>query len=105
MKIVKHFHACQLKQGKSYRFLFYVSSMVIEYFGLVLQQEIMTLRYGSVLHVIKIRMGFQNGTFISMMEAYTALRTLRRFWINVYAGTPDVIHTDTRNNFNLKWFK
>lgn len=39
------------------------------------------------------------------MDADSIWRALCRFWINVFVGAPDYIHTDTESTFDLSVFK
>lgn len=105
MNIFKHFHACQLKQGKPRRFLFPIGEHVIGEFNYVLLLDVTKLRYGSVLRVIHIGTVLQSGSFINKIDTNTAWRMSKSVSINMYAGRPDYIHTDPRTNFNSEWFK
>jgi len=103
--IVKNCGACQLKQGKPRRFLFSIRDPIVGEFNHIHYIDVAKLSDGNVLHAIDLGTGFQSGTFISQMDGSTAWRMLRKCWINIYAGAPDVIHTDAGTNFNSKEFK
>lgn len=91
VKIVKQCHTCQLKQGKPSRLHSSIRDQVIEDFNHVLQLDLMAVIHSSIRHVTDIGMGFQNGVFISKMDADKAWLTLQMFRTNVYAGAPENI--------------
>ena len=103
-KIVKHCKACQLQKAKPRRFLFSLKDGVTGEFNHSLQLDVCKLEDGYVLHVICSGTGFQQGKFIGSMSAAEAWNTLRRCWINVYAGAPDVLVSDAGTNFASKEF-
>lgn len=76
VQIVKHFYACQLKQGKLRRLLFSIRDLVVGELDHVLQLYVMKLRRCNVLYDLDIGTGIQNGTFISKIYEEIAWRTL-----------------------------
>lgn len=100
MKIVKHCHACQLRKRKPVDFRVPFCDRNIGKFKHVMQLNVMALRHDSVLHVMSTETGFQNGAFISKIDAGTAWQTMRSFRINLYPVAPDYFHTDLGTNFN-----
>lgn len=59
----------------------------------------MKLSDGNILHVLCTGTGLQQGKIISAMSAAKAWPTIRRCWINVNAGAPDIIRHDAGTNF------
>lgn len=55
--------------------------------------------------MIDVGTNFQNSGFINELDAVSTWINLRTFWIDVYAGAPDYIHTDVGTNFSTKQFK
>lgn len=104
IEIVKYCRACQLKQGKPRRFLFSIRDPIVGEFNHIIQIDVVNLVHGNVLHIIDVGTRFQNGGFITKMDAECAWRSLRKFWIDVYAGAPDYVHTDAGTNFNSAEF-
>lgn len=104
-KLVEHCHACQLSRAKPRRFLFSVKDSITGEFNHVLEIDVMKLRDGNVLHVLCSGTRFQQGLFIDSMTALEAWKTLRRCWIDVYAGAPDIIKHDHGTNFQSKEFQ
>lgn len=76
------------------RFRFCARDTIIREFNHVLQMDGASLRYGNVLHVIDVGTSFQNGGFKNKLDAVSTWKNLSNFWIDVYAGAPDYIHTD-----------
>lgn len=68
----------------------------------MLQQDVLELEHGSVLHTIDIGAGLHYGAFIIDMDAEKAWRTLLVFWIIVYA---EYIDAYPGTNFNLECFE
>ena len=103
-RIVKHCKACQLNKAKPRRFLFALKDGVTGEFNHILEIDVMKLDDGNVLHTICSGTGFQQGQYLSAMSSVEAWKTLRRCWINIYAGAPDYIHADAGSNFVGKEF-
>lgn len=98
-EIVDHCEACQLNKAKPRRFLFSLKDELIGEFNHVLQIDVVKIDDGNVLHAICSGTGFQQGSFLKNNTALETWKSLRRFWINVYAGAPDYIHTDAGTHF------
>lgn len=84
VELVKHCHACQLKQFKPRRFMFSVRGPAVGQFNHHLQIDVVNLIDGNVLHVIDIGTEFQNAGFIGKIDAGTAWKLLRIFWTDIY---------------------
>lgn len=54
---------------------------------------------GSVLHILDVGSGFQNGCFIRNIDAGITWRMMSRHWVDLYAGDPDYIHSEAGTNF------
>ncbi len=104
-KLVKHSRICQLYQGRPGRFLFSINDPLVGEFNHIVQKDIVKLCDGNVLHILDFETKFQMGRFVSKMDAATAWKIHRRCWMDVFAGAPDIIHTDARSNFNSAEFK
>lgn len=103
--IIDRCRPCQLMKAKPRRFLFSIKDGCTGEFNHVLQIDVAKLPGGNVLHIICRGTGFQQGLFLSAMTADEAWKTLRRCWINVYAGAPDYIEADAGTNFTSSEFE
>lgn len=46
------------------------------------------LVHGIVLHVTGVGIGFQNEIFVIRMNIESTVKSIRKIWIDVYAGLP-----------------
>lgn len=83
--IVKHCHACQLRQGKPRRFLFSIRDSVAGGFNQILQINIVMLADGNVLHILDVETRLQNGGSMDGMATCTA-------WVIVESIGPACMH-------------
>lgn len=97
--IVKHYQACQLKQGKPRQFLFSVKDPIIGEVCRHKQIDIVSLCQGNALHVVDPGTGFQSGRFVNTIGLNSAWKLLCKIRIDVYAGAPDYITTGAKANF------
>ena len=105
MEISKYCRACQLKKAKPRRYLFSLKDGITGEFNHIIELDVVKLEDGNVLHTICSGTGFQQGRFLKSMSAAEAWNTLRRSWINIFAGAPDYIHADAGTNFTGQVFR
>ena len=103
--LTKQCKHARLKKAKPRRYLFSLRDDVTGEFNHTLEIDVVCLQDGNVLHTICSGTGFQQGRFLNDMSAAEAWNTLRRCWINVFAGAPDYIQADAGTNFTAKEFR
>jgi hypothetical protein len=102
-EIEKNCIACQKHSGPPQRFRFHISNEDGR-FNHELIADIMYLDNGNVLHVIDADTRFQSAQFITDQKARTIWKALRRCWIDIYCGPPDVLRVDSGSNFTSTEF-
>lgn len=103
-ELVRYCKACQYGRMKPRRFLFSVKDPCTGEFNNVVELDVMKLSDGYVLHVLCTGTLFQQGCFLRNMSAAEAWKSLRRCWINIYAGAPDILVHDQGSNFTAAEF-
>eukprot|EP00171_Calliarthron_tuberculosum_P022600 IDg22600t1 len=104
-KIVKYCRTCQLSRAKPKRFLFSIRDDITGEFNHVIVIDVVKISDGSVLHIMCKGTKYQSGTFISNMTTKEVWAALQRSWINLYAGSPDIIEADAATNFTSEEFE
>lgn len=64
--------------------------------------DVVHLAEGNFLHIICSGTGFQQEKFINKISADSAWRALKLYWINVYAGAPDLITSEAGSKFTVE---
>eukprot|EP00171_Calliarthron_tuberculosum_P004994 IDg4994t1 len=102
-RIAKSCKACQIlaKPPERFRFIVHDESR----FNHELIVDIMKLSDGNVLHVMCVGTKYQLGCFLSNMTSQECWNAIRKCWINVLSGSPDIIKADAGRQFESKLFK
>lgn len=104
-ELVKHCKACQMGRTKPRRFLFSIKDSITGEFNHVIEVDLMKLDGKYVLHVLCTGTLFQQGSFVKDTTAKAAWYALRKCWINIYAGAPDILIHDQGTHFTGADFK
>ena len=102
-RIVRSCKACQMHAKPPQRFRFVIHDEAR--FNHVLQVDIMKLSDGNVLHVICEGTRYQLGVFVPKITSEACWDALRKCWINVLSGVPDIIRADAGKQFDAKSFR
>lgn len=96
---------CTSSNKENHEDFFSEKDHFIEQFNHKLHMNIVKMIHGNVLPVIERRTGYQNGSFLVKMDAEITWRTLGKYWLDAFAGTPDYICSDVGANFNSMEFR
>lgn len=102
-EIEKNCNACQMFAGPPQRFRFRITDDDGR-FNHELVVDIMHVDGLPVLHVIDADTRFQAAQFLKDQKSQTIWDALRRCWIDVFCGPPDVVKVDSGSNFTSTEF-
>lgn len=103
-KIKRHCEYCQSYGGKPQRFKFTLRNDSIS-FNHSIHCDVLIIAKTPVLHVVDESTRFRAANQLAKMTEEEPWKELKRCWINVYLGPPDIITHDAGSNFVARFFQ
>jgi hypothetical protein len=101
--IEKFCHYCQMKSPKPRRFKFIFRDDCE--FNHEIFVDVLYLIFLPVLQIVDQATSFQGAYFLPLIIAYDTWQTLRKLWIDIYQGPPDIVIYNTGTNFAFQKFR
>jgi hypothetical protein len=101
--IEKFCHYCQIKSPKPRRFKFILRNDCE--FNHEIFVNMLYLIFLPVLQIVDQATSFQGARFLPLMTAYDTWQTLRKLWIDIYQGPPNIVTHNMGTNFAFQKFR